>query len=152
MLDDVEVRLVLTDDVEEGCIFRTRFELGDEGDEEGNLELDLVGIDAVEDAVELGVVESGVEFFVGGSFGSEEFFGRIQVALFTAFGEEVVGEGSRSAGEDAVQGSADGAELGGFEGFIISGESGVEVGSAEVELFREVSGAGFAGIKDNADA
>lgn len=79
------------------------------------MELDLVSIDAVEDAVELGVVESGVEFFVGGGFGSEEFFGGIQVALFAAFGEEVVREGSRSAGKDAVQGSADGTELGGFE-------------------------------------
>ncbi len=51
LLDDGEVGLVLADDVEEVGVFRALFELGDEGDEEGNLELDLVRVDTVENAV-----------------------------------------------------------------------------------------------------
>lgn len=102
MFDDVEVGLVLADDVEESFVLGTRLKLGDEGDEKGNLELDLVGVDAIKDAVELGVVEGGVEIFISGGFGGEEFFGRIQIAFFATLREEVVGEGSGSAGEDTV--------------------------------------------------
>ena len=51
LLDDDEVGLVLADDFEEFGVFCALLELGDEGDEERNLELDLVGVDAVEDAV-----------------------------------------------------------------------------------------------------
>jgi len=51
LFDDDEVGLVLADDFEEFGVFCALLELGDEGDEEGNLELDLVGVDAVEDAV-----------------------------------------------------------------------------------------------------
>lgn len=51
LFDDVEVGLILSDDVEKGFVLGARLELGDEADEEGDLELDLVGVDAVEDAV-----------------------------------------------------------------------------------------------------
>ena len=51
LVDDVEVGLVLADDVEEFFVVGAEFELRDKGDEKGDLELDLVGVDAVEDTV-----------------------------------------------------------------------------------------------------
>ncbi len=41
--------------------------------------------------------------------------------------------------------------MGGFQRFIVGGEGGVEVGGADVELFREVSGVGFAGVERHAE-
>lgn len=90
LVDDVEVGLVLTDNVEEIGVFRALLEPGDEGDEEGNLELDLVGVDAVENAIQFSIVEGSIEFFDGGGFGGEELFGGIEVGFFVGGGGEII--------------------------------------------------------------
>ncbi len=41
--------------------------------------------------------------------------------------------------------------MGGFEGFVVGGEGGIKVGGADVELFREVGGASFAGAEGHAE-
>ncbi len=102
MFDDDEIGLVLADDFKEFGVFRALLELGDEGDEEGDLELDLVGVDAVEDAVEFGVVQGGVERFDSFGFDGEELLGRIEIGFLVAFGGEISGQRSSGAGEDAV--------------------------------------------------
>ncbi len=94
-MDGGEIVVHVGDDFFERGVFATREEFAAERHEEGDLELDLVGIGAVENAVQFGVVEGSVEarrelgFFCGSGFlgGERIFVGRITLQV----GGELVG-------------------------------------------------------------
>lgn len=84
-MDGAEVVDHLEDDVFEFGIFVTSEEFAAKRHEKGNLELDFVGIGAIENAVEFSVIKGSVEIggilgFLGGGgvFGGEGVFvGRV---------------------------------------------------------------------------
>ncbi len=73
MFNDREAGPELIQDIEQGRIFGASDEAGVERDEQGNLELDLVGIDTVEDAVELSIVQSSIKIIGESGFGFGNF-------------------------------------------------------------------------------
>lgn len=93
------------------------------------MELELGDVDAVEDAVEFGVEESGVEFgddvgFVGGEFGAEG-------AVHAGDGV-IVGEIVDAGGEGARERSTDRTELRGFEQLgVVSNDDIDSIGAGE---------------------
>lgn len=94
-MDGGEIVVHVGDDFFKRGVFATREEFATERHEERDLELDLVGVGAVENAVQFGVVEGSVEaigefgfFCSGGFFGGERIFvGRITLQV----GGELVG-------------------------------------------------------------
>lgn len=149
LVDVFDAGVVLLEDGEEVGVFSVVDGLGDEAEEDGDLELDLVGVDAVENAVELGVAESEVEGVDVFGFGLECGGGR-RGSFFDVLRGEIVSELAVSAGEGVGEGSADSAEAGGFKGRVEIFDSFVEAGGAEIELFREV--ARFSAIVAEEDA
>lgn len=138
LVDVFDAGVVLLEDREEVGVFRVLDGLGDKAEEDGDLELDLVSVDAVENAVELGVAEGEVEGVDVFGFGLECGGGR--GSFFDVLRGKIVSELAVSAGEGVGEGSADSAEAGGFEGRVEIFDGFVEAGGAEIELFREVGG------------
>lgn len=103
------------------------------------MEIELVGIDAVENAVETGVLEGVVDLLRDGGFGVEEVLVRSK-GVFAIDGDEISGEFARGIRNDAHEGEIDGAELGGFDKGIVLGDDGVDGAGTEVDLFCEVVG------------
>jgi len=123
--------------------------LGDEGEEEGNLELNLRGIDAVEEAIEFGIAEGGFQLGVGGSFFGEEFVGII-AGFLIVLGIVSVKTGSCTR-EGAREGVGDRAKIGGFEMAVVIIENGTKTGGAVVKLIDVFFGIRFSEVDDEGD-
>ncbi len=138
-------------DVAELVVFGAGVELGTERHEEGNLELDLVSINPIEDAVEAGVFQSFVESVAHFGLFGEGFFGglkRVFLLLATGFGD-VGGDLVGAAGQSAGEGNADRTEARGFDEFVVIFDGFVEVVGAGVNLGGE-TGDFLAGVAHGA--
>lgn len=98
VVDDVKITIKWFEDGVEGFTVGALNILADEGEEQGNLELDLADVDAIKDAVELGVGECGIEFGYDAVFFVEKF-GR-ECAIHASSGV-IVGEVVSASGESA---------------------------------------------------
>lgn len=117
MFDECEVSGIGIEGLEKIGVFGAFVGLGNEGEEKGNLELNLGDIDAIKKTVEFGVAEIGFEFGIGGGFFGEEVLGVI-TGFLTDFG--VIGvKAGRSTGEGARERIGDGAQIGRFEVAIV---------------------------------
>ncbi len=111
------------------------------------------GVNAVEDAIELGtgeaVIEEGVVF--GLDFGELGWRGE-RVFFVGVGGLEIGRELGAGAGKGATERVIDGAELGGLEIVVVSADSFVDVGDADVKLLDEVGTASTGVVNKNANA
>lgn len=147
MFDECKVGGIGIKGLKEIGVFGTLVGLGDEGEEEGDLELNLGNIDAVKEAVEFGAAEGGFEFGVGWGFFGKEFFGVI--AGFLANPSVVSVEARRSAGEGAREGIGDGPQIGRFEITIVTFEDRVETSGAVIDLGEVFFGIGLEEVDDD---
>lgn len=108
-------------------------------EQQGNLQANLIVVNAVEDAVKFGIIEGSIELFDNGIFGFESGFAGDE-GVFAIIGGEVGRKLIGTVGEDGRKGNADSAEAGRFERRIIISHGFAEVGSAHVELFGEFAG------------
>lgn len=131
------------DDAEKLLIWRTTDELGLEREQEGNLRSDLVLVDAIEDTVQLSIIESCIEAVDELSFRRSNCFARDEGSLGVVAGaREVVGKLIGGIKEGAGEGGANRTETRRFEGAAVGSDSGIEVVGAEIDLFSEVAGFG----------
>lgn len=117
MLDEREVGGIGVEGLEKIRVFGAFVSLSDEGEKEGNLELDLGNINAVKKAVEFGTAKVSLEFGVGRRFFGEEFFGVI--AGFLANLSIISVKAGCSASEGTREGIGDGAKIRRFEVAIV---------------------------------
>lgn len=129
MVNNREVVAVRDNDIAKGFVFGTLIVGTKLGEEEGNLELDLAGVDSVENAVETSVIEGGVEFVFLVGFGGGDFD---IVIDFDTFGFVIIGKFIGTAGEGGREGTGDRTEAGRFELGVILSDNGVDVDSAEI--------------------
>lgn len=113
MLDEVEAGGIGVEGLEEVGVGGAVGGLLDDGKEKGNLELDLDGVNAVQNTIEFGISKGGAEFSEGGGFFGEEFLG--VVGGFLVLLSVVSFETRGGTSERAREGIGDGAEIGGFE-------------------------------------
>lgn len=68
VMNSFEIGMELGENGSKLGVIRTGEELGSEGEEKGNLEGDLVCIDAVEDAIKLSIKKGNIKLFGEGGF------------------------------------------------------------------------------------
>lgn len=102
VMNGIEVGMELSQGGDKLGVVRAGEELGRQGEEEGNLESDLVGIGTVEDAIKLGVEERSIEFFGEGGFGFEGLRLGLEIFFVVIFaadvGFELVGGMGKNSG------------------------------------------------------
>lgn len=138
-MDGCETTMERLDDFEELFVFGAGDDLGSQGNEQGNLEVDLVVISTVEDAIEFGAFEGEIEVGDESFFLFADFAGEFQVFALSTFVAVVFFELISSTREDGLQGRTDSAKAGRFERFVISPESGVDLVGTEIELFGGIA-------------
>ena len=121
------------------------------GHEFGDLVSHLVGVDAIEVAIDLGGEEFALEgVLLGGGFGGEVF-----VFLGTTFvivlGGEIVAEVGAGTTEDAFEGGAVGAKDGGLDVGLVIFDDGGSVVDMELELNNVGLDVLFVATEDGAD-
>lgn len=139
LFDDSETISIVIKDGGESLVVITGRKLADEGEEKGDLELDLGGVGAVENAVEFGVFEGEIEGIVILDLLIHDFVVRDEGIFAVVGGGDVIRDLAAGVSESAREGKTDGTELGRFERRIIGGESAFEIGSAGVELFDKIA-------------
>lgn len=150
MFDEGKIGRISVKGLRQIGVFGTFVSLGDEGEKEGNLELSLGDVNAIEKTIELGVTESGFEFGIGGSFFGEELIGVFARLLIVL---SVVSVEARSGtGESAREGIGDGTQIGRFKIAIVILKDGAETGGAIIELVDVLFGIGFGEIDDEGDS
>lgn len=150
MFDEGKIGRISVKGLRQIGVFGTFVSLGDEGEKEGNLELSLGDVNAIEKTIELGVTESGFEFGIGGSFFGEELIGVFARLLIVL---SVVSVEARSGtGESAREGIGDGTQIGRFKIAIVILKDGAETGGAIIELIDVLFGIGFGEIDDEGDS
>ena len=121
------------------------------GHEFGDLVSHLVGVNAIEVAIDLGGEEFALEgVLLGGGFGGEVFV-FLGTTFVIVFGGEIVAEVGAGTTEDAFEGGAVGAKDGGLDVGLVIFDDGGSVVDMELELNNVGLDVLFVATEDGAD-